>query len=76
MLMKNHLHILFIMCESKIVLISDGKEKTMMEAAALVKINGGEVVCTDISGEEIVLKDVRIEEINFLRHELRLESED
>lgn len=60
------------MCESKVILIENGKKQIVMETAALIKVSGDKVVCTDIAGQEIVLTNVDVREMNLMRHEIIL----
>jgi predicted RNA-binding protein len=58
------------MCESKVILIEGGKKKVVMEAAAVIHVEGKRAVITDITGHEVQLDDVAVKEMNLMRHEI------
>jgi len=61
------------MCESKIVLIENGKRSVVMETAAKVTFSGNDATCIDITGDEKVVKGVQVREMNLMKHEIVLQ---
>jgi predicted RNA-binding protein len=58
------------MCESKVILIEDGKKKVVMEAAAVIHVEGKRAVIIDITGNEVQLDDVAVKDMNLMKHEI------
>lgn len=61
------------MCESKVVLLENGKKTILMDAAARIRIAGRTAVCINITGEEIKVENVDVKEMNLMKHEILLE---
>jgi len=58
------------MCESKVILIEGEKKKIVMEAAAVIHVEGKRAVIIDITGNEVQLDDVAVKEMNLMKHEI------
>lgn len=62
-----------MMCESKVVLIENGKKSVVMETAAKVVLTGNDATCTDITGDQVTVKNVQVREMNLMKHEIVLQ---
>ncbi|KYO66457.1 MULTISPECIES: CooT family nickel-binding protein [Thermovenabulum] len=61
------------MCESRVVLIEDGKEKEIMENVIYIEPQEGKVFMYDLLGQQ-KLVDAVIKEIKLLDHKIILEK--
>ncbi|ACJ16508.1 Hypothetical RNA-binding protein [Thermococcus onnurineus NA1] len=59
------------MCESKAVVVENGKEEIIMEDVAFLYFKEGKPVIRDILGREMLLEDYELDSIDFLRHIMR-----
>ncbi|NJE41750.1 CooT family nickel-binding protein [Thermococcus sp. GR6] len=59
------------MCESKAVVVENGKEEIIMEDVAFLYFKEGKPVIGDILGREMLLEDYELDSIDFLRHIMR-----
>ena len=62
------------MCESKVVVLRDGKKETLMEEAVKMIFSQGSVTLIDIIGLKKVVDGVKIKEANLVDHEMVLEE--
>ena len=62
------------MCESKAVLIRNGKEEVLMENVVYLSPGADAVVLRDITGSEKRVEKVRLKYIDFLKHVIYFES--
>lgn len=58
------------MCESRIVVVEGGVERTAMEEAAKIVIEDDSIICSDIMGRELKLEDMVIDTIDLMKHEI------
>ncbi|MGB9813365.1 MAG: CooT family nickel-binding protein [Thermovenabulum sp.] len=61
------------MCESRVVILEDGKEKEIMENVIYVEPQDGKVFMYDLLGQQ-KLVDAVIKEIKLLDHKIILEK--
>ncbi len=59
------------MCESKAVVLEDGREETIMDEVAFLYFRDGNPVVKDVIGNETVLEGYDVESVDFLRHVVR-----
>ncbi len=58
------------MCESKVILLrEDGTRETVMDEAAIIRVNGEYVEVRGLLGESVTLKGA-ISEIDLMEHEI------
>jgi len=60
------------MCESKVILKSDGREEVVMEDVVLLNIEGEKLLFRNVTGEEKVIVDAVIDAIDFVNHTVYL----
>ena len=63
------------MCESKAVLIENGKSRTILENIALLEITNEKIVLYTVTGEKVELKH-KIIRIDFIKHTIYLKPVD
>jgi predicted RNA-binding protein len=61
------------MCESKVFLLEDGKEKPVMENVIYIEPQDGKVFMYDLLGEQKIV-DAVIKEVKLLDHKVILEN--
>jgi predicted RNA-binding protein len=61
------------MCESKVFLLEDGKERQIMDNVIYVEPQDGRIFMYDLLGEQKIV-DAQIKEIKLLNHKIVLES--
>lgn len=61
------------MCESKVFLLEDGKEKPVMENVIYIEPQDGRVFMYDLLGEQKIV-DAVIKEVKLLEHKIILEN--
>ncbi|AIS53122.1 hypothetical protein TKV_c19780 [Thermoanaerobacter kivui] len=61
------------MCESRVVLLENGKENEIMDNVIYIKPQNGKLVMYDLLGEEKMI-DAVIKEIKLLDHKIILEK--
>ncbi|AYO31282.1 MAG: hypothetical protein PWR06_2388 [Thermoanaerobacteraceae bacterium] len=61
------------MCESKVFLLEDGKEKPVMENVIYIEPQDGRVFMYDLLGEQKIV-DAVIKEVKLLDHKVILEN--
>ncbi|HHW01500.1 MAG TPA: CooT family nickel-binding protein [Thermoanaerobacterales bacterium] len=61
------------MCESKVFLLEDGKEKPVMENVIYIEPQDGKVFMYDLLGEQKIV-DAVIKEVKLLEHKIILEN--
>ncbi len=58
------------MCESKVFIRLGSEEKLLMDEVAHLRVNGDELIITNIYGKRMVLKCTEILYIDFMRHKV------
>ncbi|ADL07579.1 CooT family nickel-binding protein [Thermosediminibacter oceani] len=61
------------MCESRAVMLEDGREKELMENVIYLEPRNGSIFLRDFLGREMTV-EARIKEIKLLDHEIVLEK--
>ena len=61
------------MCESKALIVKNGREELLMEDVTYLETTPQELILVNIKGEKLVLKNHRISKIDFLKHRIYLE---
>ncbi len=56
------------MCESKVYLVSGGRQELLFEGAVRVAEDGDEVVITGILGEKKAVANARVAEVDARKH--------
>jgi len=62
------------MCQSKVVVLEDGKARVVMTDVTLLEIKNGKIVVKDILGKELVLEGYEIDYIDFVSHKVYLRA--
>ena len=62
------------MCQSKVVVLEDGKARVVMTDVTLLEIRDGRIVVKDILGKELVLEGYEIDYIDFVSHKVYLRA--
>ncbi len=62
------------MCESKVYLLENGKEKKIMDNVIHIEPQNGKLFMYDLLGEQKII-DAAIKEVRLLEHKIILESE-
>ncbi|HIP74619.1 MAG TPA: CooT family nickel-binding protein [Thermococcus paralvinellae] len=62
------------MCQSKVVVLEDGKARVVMTDVTLLEIKNGRIVVKDILGKELVLEGYEIDYIDFVSHKVYLRA--
>ena len=62
------------MCQSKVVVLEDGKARVVMTDITLLEIKNGRIVVKDILGKELVLEGYEIDYIDFVSHKVYLRA--
>jgi len=62
------------MCQSKVVVLEDGKARVVMTDITLLEIKNGKIVVKDILGKELVLEGYEIDYIDFVSHKVYLRA--
>ncbi len=57
------------MCESKAVLVVNGREEKIMDNVALLEIKNGKILLKDILGESLEVNYV-LSKIDFINHKI------
>jgi len=57
------------MCESKAILIINGREEKIMDNVALLEIKNGKILLKDIFGESLEVNYV-LSKIDFINHKI------
>ncbi len=57
------------MCESKAVLVANGREEEIMDNVALLEIRNGKILLKDILGESLEVNYV-LSKIDFINHKI------
>ena len=60
------------MCQSKVILLEDGKAEIVMTDVTLLEIKDNTIIIKNLLGKELALEGYRIEYIDFISHKVYL----
>jgi len=60
------------MCQSKVILLEDGKAEVVMTDVTLLEIKDNTIIIKNLLGKELALEGYRIEYIDFISHKVYL----
>ena len=60
------------MCQSKVILLEDGKAKVVMTDVTLLEIKDNTIIIKNLLGKELALEGYQIEYIDFISHKVYL----
>lgn len=60
------------MCQSKVILLEDGKAEVVMTDVTLLEIKDNKIIIKNLLGKELALEGYRIEYIDFISHKVYL----
>ena len=60
------------MCQSKVILLEDGKAEIVMTDVTLLEIKDNKIIIKNLLGKELALEGYRIEYIDFISHKVYL----
>jgi len=62
------------MCESRLILRNNKKDKMVMDGVARILVKGNNISCTNFFGEIREFKNVKVTEANLLDHRIFIEE--
>ncbi|HDD31058.1 MAG TPA: CooT family nickel-binding protein, partial [Thermococcus litoralis] len=60
------------MCQSKVILLEDGKAEVVMTDVTLLEIKDNKIIIKNLLGKELALEGYQIEYIDFISHKVYL----
>ncbi|MCD6560016.1 RNA-binding protein [Thermococci archaeon] len=60
------------MCQSKVVIIENGKLRVVMTDVTLLDIHDGKIILRNLLGRELVLEKYQLESVDFISHKAYL----
>ena len=60
------------MCQSKVILLEDGKAEIVMTDVTLLEIKDNTIIIKNLLGKELALEGYQIEYIDFISHKVYL----
>lgn len=60
------------MCQSKVILLEDGKAEIVMTDVTLLEIKDDTIIIKNLLGKELALEGYQIEYIDFISHKVYL----
>lgn len=60
------------MCQSKVILLEDGKAEVVMTDVTLLEIKDNTIIIKNLLGKELALEGYQIEYIDFISHKVYL----
>ncbi|NJE08815.1 CooT family nickel-binding protein [Thermococcus sp. M39] len=60
------------MCQSKVIVLEDGKAEVVMTDVTLLEVKDGKIVVKNLLGKELVLEGYEIDYIDFISHRIYL----
>jgi len=60
------------MCQSKIIVLEDGKAEVVMTDVTLLEVKDGKIIVKNLLGKELVLEGYEIDYIDFISHRVYL----
>ncbi len=60
------------MCQSKVIVIENGKAEVVMTDVTLLEVKDGKIIVKNLLGKELVLEGYEIDYIDFISHKIYL----
>ncbi|ALM75287.1 CooT family nickel-binding protein [Thermococcus barophilus] len=60
------------MCQSKVIIIENGKAEVVMTDVTLLEVKDGKIIVKNLLGKELVLEGYEIDYIDFISHKVYL----
>lgn len=60
------------MCQSKVIVLEDGKAEVVMTDVTLLEVKDGRIIVRNLLGKELVLEGYEIDYIDFISHRIYL----
>ncbi len=60
------------MCQSKIIVLEDGKAEVVMTDVTLLEVKDGKIIVKNLLGKELILEGYEIDYIDFISHRVYL----
>lgn len=60
------------MCQSKVIVLEDGKAEVVMTDVTLLEVKDGRIIVRNLLGKELVLEGYEIDYIDFISHKIYL----
>ena len=60
------------MCQSKVIVLEDGKAEVVMTDVTLLEIKDNKIIIKNLLGKELALEGYQIEYIDFISHKVYL----